>query len=260
MTENALYGVQVEFVLDDTDEVYARATIPANQLVALPEVASQGTVISLGQLEWVVTSAMPLRRSEAAVWGVWRIRGSAGQAPPPPTISEIDSARGEGDVPEGSLVIPPHAWRQLEVLSPELGDAVDQEVELVKDALRNGQAAWPHVRDIVGPCRPFAFDAERLMSVLGVARAFPGVSIGHLDEDTEPDLLVGGFAFVTDEGTLFYGVSGDDEIVEILGILDTNREDRGAFQRDLAVLQDDVLQSDDMILIPWLTVRPDEDD
>jgi hypothetical protein len=263
MAETAFFPIRVEFVDDETDEVYASAELDASQLGALPEVADEGTVISLGQLEWEVSAAMPLRRSEAAAWGVWRIRGRAGKAPPPPTVSETDSARGEGEPVSGSLVVPALAWRQFEVLSPELGDEVDREVELVKDALRAGADAWPHVRDIPAPCKPYAFELSRLMGILGAPRIFDGLALGPplgAPDDTRPDPVVGGFGFVSDNGTVFYGVIDAEGVVEVLGVLDTNRDDRDAFRDDLAGLQDDVLQADDMILIPWLTIRPDEDD
>ncbi len=239
--------IEVTFIDGATEEVFARAQVPALQL---PETFAVATTLHLGELDWHVESAMPLTRAEFTLTGKLLLRVRKVEHVDPQkvlfSLATIENAipPTDGDPADGAeLVLHEDDWRQMELISLIHEAVIDEELDAIGQIHLNERVAAGfkniHVRTRLPlPIAPNTLTVEAL-GADGRGLSFRGAT----------RRIRGGFVVEMGATAWLYGLehAGD---VRTLGLLV-----EGPLEDEALKLLAELQRDHALVFVDWLTCR-----
>jgi hypothetical protein len=213
--------ITVTFLDDATGQVLGKTNLSSD---ALPLSFDQPTTLHLGDDDWSVISIQPETRTEyvASRKLILRLRRVEKVDPGSilyslPTLCDYIPPVGEQPLAGDELALAEDDWRQIELISHEVYDVADIEIEKIRQ-IHETQAApgggWRalHVRKYPEPPLECLLPLETLAEALGVSLPLAGVTYhGAVTR------IVDGYSLTTEDGLSVYGVAPGGA-VRVLGI------------------------------------------
>ena len=205
--------IHVEFVEVGQQHPFAASKVPIAQL---PDTFEIDTTLDLDDKKWRVVDAIPKLKTEFEKSGKLTVILSPQQLVNPkdilfslPTINDRMCALLKAGSLDRILVIHEDDWRQIEFISENLAAEVNAEIldiQAIYDTKRQGIGFTSlHVRKrIEEPIPPDAIPLAALKQLFTIAKSFAGFGLGDYKAVAE-----NGFAFETNDGLRFYGVSNE---------------------------------------------------
>lgn len=199
--------IQVELIDEATQQLIARAELPAEQL---PDSFEASTTLHLGEADWHVSSASAMTRAEYVAAGRLRLALRRIERVDPskilyslPTLeNELPALRERAPDDGEPYRLHEDDWRQVELVAARFDAELAAELAAIREvrAQRRG-AGFPrlHVRSrLAEPLAGVELRVADLRAALG-----PDVALRALAFGDGPGVVAGGFALVAGEGAVY---------------------------------------------------------
>ena len=240
--------IEVTFVDGASEEVFARAHVPASQL---PESFAVATTLHLGELDWHVESATPSTRAEFVATKKLLLRLRKVEHVDPKKIlyslSSIENSipPTDGDpITGGELVLHEDDWRQMELISLIHEPVMDEELDAIGQIHLNARVGAGfekiHVRTRLPlPIAPNTVKVEALGAVNTRGLTFRGAT----------RRVRGGFVVDLGATAWFYGLEHGGD-VRTLGL-----SIEGQIEDDALRLLAELQRNRALVFVDWLRCR-----
>jgi len=245
--------IEVQFFESNNTTPFATSNFPVDQL---PDTFEIDTTLNLGEDEWRVLGADPLRKSEFRKTGKLRIflaKFEQLEVDPEqllfslPTVNNEIPAVQHAESLEHAMVFSEDDWRQFEFVSQAYEPLIAEEFQAIRQVYENHRegAGFRELhlrRKITAPLRDKFLTLSVLNTAFSIEQAFAGVAF-----NTAAATIVGGFALYTRSAWLLWGQADAAGNVTALNLTQTEASEIQGFTQQV----DAFVEQNDLYLVDW---------
>lgn len=248
--------VRVEFIRSGEASAFLVSNLSLDQL---PDTFELDTILDIGSDRWVVNDAQPAKKVDFGRTGKLKLFVSKLQLMSAddllfstPSISDDIAKTVPGPLNKSAAVYHEDAWRQIEFISTSHEAAILQEIEDIEEIYRTQKKgngfANVHVRKRVPfPLRDRSLTIESLRSNFDIVSEFSNATLSNYGGSG--GTIVGGFAFRTEEGWIFWGQATDDGSILYLCLDPENVDKKSA---SFTAVIENYLDANEILLVDWV--------
>jgi hypothetical protein len=213
--------IQIQFVENGSDKPFAQSSIPVEQL---PDSFEVNTTLHIAEVDWQVDRAIPANKSEFKKTGkliIYLYKAQTLTVPLSEILFSLPTINDElPRVIDASLedvfVVHEDDWRQVELVSREFNELVEQEFVAIREIYENHRQGTAfksiHVRKLSpAPLSDISLFLAELKKRFGVSHEYKGLAFSSAVAIVED-----GFALRTSEEGVLWGKTTKDGLVSVL--------------------------------------------